>query len=79
MKYDITQGSAPSISKLCKGTECIQILLLQASKDMYDPLVSKLYPFFGAKKGVRKFSTTTSVGRSNSLFNRCCDRISGYL
>ena len=61
MKYDITQGSAPSISKVCKGTECIQILLLQASKGMKEPLFSMLYPILGVKIRVRKFSTPTSV------------------
>jgi hypothetical protein len=34
--------------KLGKGTECIKILLTQASKDMYDPLVPMLFPILGA-------------------------------
>ena len=50
MKYDITQGSAPSISKLCKGTECIQILLLQASKGMKEPLFRSFIPPLAQKR-----------------------------
>jgi hypothetical protein len=34
--------------KLGKGTECIQILLTQASKDMHEPLVPMLFPVLGA-------------------------------
>ena len=33
---------------LGKGTECIKILLSQASKDMYEPLVPMFFPIFGA-------------------------------
>ena len=33
---------------LGKGTECIKILLTQASKDMYEPLVPMFFPIFGA-------------------------------
>ena len=39
MKYDITKKSAPAMPNLGKGTECIKILLSQASKDMHEPLV----------------------------------------
>ena len=33
---------------LGKGTECIKILLSQASKDMYEPLVPMFFPILGA-------------------------------
>ena len=33
---------------LGKGTECIKILLSQASKDMHEPLVPMLFPSLGA-------------------------------
>ena len=33
---------------LGKGTECIKILLSQASKDMHEPLVPMLFPVLGA-------------------------------
>jgi hypothetical protein len=34
--------------KLGKGTECIKLLLSQASKDMYEPLVPMFFPVLGA-------------------------------
>ena len=33
---------------LGKGTECIKLLLSQASKDMYEPLVPMFFPILGA-------------------------------
>ena len=48
MTYDITKPSAPKMPKLGKGTECIQILLSQVSKDMQEPLVPMLFPILGA-------------------------------
>ena len=38
MIYDFTKATAPAMPNLGKGTECIQILLLQTSKDMHEPL-----------------------------------------
>ena len=34
MTYDITKPTAPMMPNLGRGTECIQILLSQVSKDM---------------------------------------------
>ena len=48
MKYDITKPSAPKMPTLGRGTECIQILLSQVSKDMHEPLVPMLFPLLGA-------------------------------
>ena len=48
MKYDITTNKAPGMPKLGKGTECIKLLLSQASKDMHEPLVPMLFPSLGA-------------------------------
>ena len=48
MKYDISKPSAPKMPNLGKGTECIKILLSQASKDMHEPLVPMLFPILGA-------------------------------
>ena len=48
MRYDITTLVAPKIPNLGKGTECIKILLSQASKDMHEPLVPMLFPVLGA-------------------------------
>ena len=48
MKYDITKQTAPKMPNLGKGTECIKLLLSQASKDMYEPLVPMIFPSLGA-------------------------------
>ena len=48
MIYDITKKTASTMPRLGKGTECIKILLSQASKFMYEPLVPMLFPSLGA-------------------------------
>ena len=48
MKYNISQSKAPEMPNLGKGTECIKLLLSQASKDMHEPLVPMLFPSLGA-------------------------------
>ena len=48
MKYDITTNKAPEMPNLGKGTECIKLLLSQASKDMHEPLVPMLFPSLAA-------------------------------
>ena len=48
MIYDITKKAAPTMPRLGKGTECIKILLSQASKFMYEPLVPMLFPILCA-------------------------------
>ena len=54
MKYDISKKTAPKMPTLGKGTECIKILLSQASKDMHEPLVPMLFPSLGAHMSVVK-------------------------
>ena len=48
MRYDISKASVPTLPTLGKGTECIKILLSQASKDMYEPLIPMFFPVLGA-------------------------------
>ena len=48
MRYDISKQTAPKMPHLGKGTECIKILLSQASQDMYGPLVPMFFPVLGA-------------------------------
>ena len=48
MKYSISKATAPAMPNLGKGTECIKLLLSQASKDMYEPLVPMFFPVLGA-------------------------------
>ena len=55
MKYDITKSAAPKMPKLGKGTECIQLLLSQVSKDMHEPLVPILFPILGAQVSDTEF------------------------
>ena len=54
MRYDISKHKAPEMPNLGKGTECIKILLSQASKDMHEPLVPMLFPVLGAHMSVLK-------------------------
>ena len=55
MKYDITKNSAPKMPSLGNGTECIRLLLSQASKDMYNPLVPMFFPVLGAHMSGAEF------------------------
>ena len=48
---------------LGKGTECIKILLSQASKDMYEPLIPMFFPILGAHISVAKFQYLSIIGR----------------
>ena len=41
--------------KLGKGTECIKLLLSQASRDMHEPLVPMLFPPLGAHMSGAEF------------------------
>ena len=55
MKYDISKKTAPKMPTLGKGTESLKILLSQASKDMYDPLVPMALPALSAHVSDAKF------------------------
>ena len=48
MTYNIFSSTAPAMPNLGKGTECIKLLLSQASKDMHEPLVPMFFPVLGA-------------------------------
>ena len=47
MTYNIFDRTAPAMPKPSKGTEIVKLLLSQASKDMYEPLVPMLFPSLG--------------------------------
>ena len=55
MRYDISKATAPAMPNLGKGTECIKLLLSQASKDMHEPLVPMFFPSLGAHMSVAEF------------------------
>ena len=48
MRYDISKQTAPAMPNLGKGTECIKILLSQASEGIQEPLVPMFFPVLGA-------------------------------
>ena len=63
MKYDITTNKAPEMPNLGKGTECIKLLLSQASKDMHEPLVPMFFSYLALISAMQNFSTPTSPGK----------------
>jgi len=48
MRYDISKPSAPKMPTLGRGTECIRLLLSQASRDNHEAFVPMLFPVLGA-------------------------------
>ena len=61
MKYDISKPTAPKMPELGRGTECIKILLSQASKTMLYPLFEKCFLRFWHKEYFGKIGTHISV------------------
>ena len=55
MRYDISKPFAPKMPNLGRGTECIKILLSQASKDVQEPIVPMLFPVLGAHMSGTEF------------------------
>ena len=55
MKYDISKTTAPAMPALGKGTECVKLLLSQASKVMHEPLVPMFFPVLGAHMSGTEF------------------------
>ena len=55
MKYEISKATAPAMPNLGKGTECVKLLLSQASKVMHDPLVPMFFPALGAHMSGAEF------------------------
>ena len=48
IKFNLSKPTPPMMPRLGKGTECVQLLLSQVSKDMHQPLVPMLFPILGA-------------------------------
>ncbi len=61
--YDITKQLLPKMPSLGKGTECIKILLSQASKDMFEPLVPMFFPVLGAHMSGSEFQYPDLIWR----------------
>ena len=63
MRYDITKPIAPAMPNLGRGTECVKLLLSQASKDMYEPLVPMFFPILGAHISGAEFQFSYLIWR----------------
>ena len=66
MNYDVFSRTAPAMPKPGKGTECIKLLLSQASKDMHEPLVPMFFLFLAHTSAAQNFSIPTAVGRKHA-------------
>ena len=55
MNYNIFNKTAPAMPQPSRGTEFCKLLLSQASKDMYEPLVPMFFPVLGAHMSGAKF------------------------
>ncbi|WP_155950156.1 hypothetical protein [Prevotella sp. P6B4] len=55
MKYEISKATAPAMPNLGKGTECIKLLLSQASKMMHEPFLPMFFPVLGAHMSGTEF------------------------
>ena len=63
MRYDISKRKAPEMPNLGKGTKCIKLLLSEASKDMYNPLIPVFSLFIAHTSAMQNFSIPTLFGR----------------
>ncbi len=68
MNYNITKHTAPAMPTLGKGTECIIILLSQASKDMQKAVVPMFFPVLGAHLSGAEFQYPDLTWRPNGSF-----------
>ena len=60
MKYNISKATAPAMPTLGKGTEIVELLLSQASKDMCEVLVPMFFPVLGTHQR-RRISLTRQL------------------
>ena len=74
MRYNILKTTSPKMPNLGRGTESLKILLSQASKDMYDPLVPMFFPILGAHMSGAEFQypdlTWKEQGPTVTFFGR---------
>ena len=61
MNYNISTTTPLAMPNLGKGTECIKLLLTQASKDMHEPFVPMLFPSLGAHISGAEFDISTRI------------------
>ncbi len=63
MKYELSKTTPPALPTLGNGTESIQLLLSQVSKDIQQPIVSMHFPVLGTHVSSAKSCIQTEVGR----------------
>ena len=61
MTYNIFDSKAPAMPKPSKGTECIKLLLSQASKGMHEPLVPMFFSRIWYTSAAQNFAHKTAV------------------
>ena len=66
-KYNLSKHTPPAMPRLGKGTECVQLSLLQVSKDMHQPLVPMLFPILGAHVSGAEFMYRPNASRSHII------------
>jgi hypothetical protein len=74
MKYEISKATAPAMPNLGKGTEIVKLLLSQASKDMYEPLVPMLFPSLAAHLSDVEFMYYALVPRPTTPYRPITQR-----
>ena len=72
MTYNILTKTAPKMPRLTAGTECINLLLKNVSKDMREPLTPMLFPLLGAH-----FSHAASADTDKKMKETCC-KMAGF-
>ena len=79
MKYEISKATAPAMPNLGKGTECVKLLLSQASKVMHEPLVPMFFPVLGAHMSGTEFQYPDNIWKESCGImagvsaNMCCN------
>ena len=74
MKYNISKTTVPKMPNLGKGTECVQLLLSQVSKDMHQPIVPMLFPILGAHVSGAEFMFFRRKTRQRMIaIRKCCN------
>ncbi len=74
MKYEISKATAPAMPNLGKGTECVKLLISQASKVMHDPLVPMSMPALAAHLSDVEFMYYALVPRPTTPYRPITQR-----
>ena len=72
IKYNLSKPTPPAMPRLGKGTESVQHLLSQVSKDMHQPIVPMLFPILGAHVNGAEFMFFRRKTRQRMIAIRKC-------